>query len=694
MTTRRSIQLRFELLETRAVPAVLYSAVTQTVTLQGSASADYFECFHAESSAGGVPMLVVTEGQAPYAVRYEFDLTKKPVIRVQANLGGGDDILGCNSTMTIPLTASGGSGMDIITGTAVADRIFCGEGPDVVYAGDGDDYINGQGGVDSIHGYNGNDTIYGELGDDLLWGDQGIDTIHGGNDSDDQIWGGTEDDVLFGNSGSDTIDGEEGNDTITGNDGDDYLYGGPGTDTIRGSNGRDFLYGGFDDDTLFGENGNDRLEGGVVGWMGSDNDVLSGGANNDTLLGNDGDDQLNGNDGVDTLFGGNGKDTLRGGTGNDTIHGDADNDRLYGDNDRDQLFGDDGEDWLNGGAGNDALDGGDHDDTLVSVDNATTDTLYGRVGFDSFWIDQNWGAADNVRDETANEFDTNFHQVTTFTNGADRTLNGDRIADPRTQFNGEVFGYQNFREYVLFADGGPQLEDIRQGHLGDCWLLSTLGSAVNVTPNVIKQLVVDFGDGTYGVQIDNRVFRVDADLPRDTHGDRTLAYADISLNGAIWVPIVEKAWAIHRGNSYQSINNDTSYFALGKIGGQDRHLYHVSDGSVVLSNLAMNPGWNGIVNTKNSVNSVSTLLNNHAYVIKDIHLLNGVMDTIVLYNPHGKDSTPIRNEFGTPSYLDGELVTGCLDGADDGFVTLSISEFCADALDPIGVITADFSRFF
>lgn len=688
-----SFQPRFEQLETRLVPAVIYDAATQFVTLQGTPVADHFECFHGLSSAG-VPLLIVTEGVAPTAVRHEFDLTKRPVTRVQANLGNGDDIVACNTAMSIPLFANCGLGRDVITGTAVADRIFGGGGWDTVWAGDGDDFIDGQADGDYLHGQNGNDTIYGDIGNDFIWGEQGVDTIHGGNDSDDQIWGGTEDDFLFGDGGNDTIQGEEGVDTINGNDGNDYLYGGPGDDFIRGSTGRDFLYGGDGSDNLQGENGNDRIEGDPANSLAPGNDIISGGANDDTILGYAGNDDINGNDGVDTIFGGDGNDVLRGGTGNDTIHGDNGNDRLFGDNDRDQLFGDAGDDWLNGGQGNDTLDGGPQDDILVSVDNATTDTLFGRLGFDSFWIDQNWGAADDVRDETGNEFDTNFHQVTTFANGADRTLNGDAIADPSTQANGSIFPYANFRNNSLFAEGGPVITDIRQGLLGDCWMLSSLGAALTVTPNVIRQTVVDFGDGTYGVQLDNRIYRVDADLPlvNGMLPDRTLAFADISTNGSIWVPIIEKAWATHRSNAYSSIEGSTAYFGMGTIGGQDRHIYMVSDGSLVLGNLQNNVGWKGVLNTKNSINNVSILLNDHGYVITDVNIAN---DTVTVYNPHGIDNIPLRNADGTPQ-LDGHgnPIAGPAQGDDDGFITLTVAQFCSDAADPFGAITADFSRFF
>jgi hypothetical protein len=62
--------------------------------------------------------------------------------------------------------------------------------------------------------------------------------------------------------------------------------------------------------------------------------------------------------------------------------------------------------------------------------------------------------------------------------------------------------------------------------------------------------VVDLGDGTYAVNFHNNgkdVFvRVDADLW--TRFDGSLGYAKKGIDGSIWAPIVEKAWAFYRNN--------------------------------------------------------------------------------------------------------------------------------------------------
>jgi hypothetical protein len=70
-------------------------------------------------------------------------------------------------------------------------------------------------------------------------------------------------------------------------------------------------------------------------------------------------------------------------------------------------------------------------------------------------------------------------------------------------------------------------------------------------------MVVDLGDGTYAVRFyrdgQPQYVRVDGELWTDPYG--TPRYARPGGEGAIWVPIVEKAWAFfrHQEGNYDSI---------------------------------------------------------------------------------------------------------------------------------------------
>lgn len=266
--------------------------------------------------------------------------------------------------------------------------------------------------------------------------------------------------------------------------------------------------------------------------------------------------RLYGNGGNDTIYGGNGRDIIDGGTGNDKLYGRGGNDVVLGADDddtvdggagNDVVSGDNGSDWVNGGVGTDAISGGADDDVLVSIDGGLTDTVDGGPGADALWIDRT-GTATDAR-TGVDGLDT-VHSVAAFANGADRTLNGDRIADPVTT-GGAI--YERFTNRPLFASTGPSIDDIVQQInvgsssttpiLDDGWLLAGLGSVVNAAPEVIAQNIVDFGDGTYGVALGGSFYRIDNDLPVMNMGILSPAYAALGQENSMWVPLYEKAFA-------------------------------------------------------------------------------------------------------------------------------------------------------
>ncbi|MFM7151382.1 MAG: C2 family cysteine protease, partial [Gemmataceae bacterium] len=271
-------------------------------------------------------------------------------------------------------------------------------------------------------------------------------------------------------------------------------------------------------------------------WGNGGNDYLEGYNAVDALFGGDGDDTLVGYGGNDILVGNNGNDKMEGMAGNDVLLGGDGNDKLYGDA---------GNDQLNGGAGADSMYGGSGSDVLISLDASTSDVLEGNTQRDIFWRD----AGDVVAGlETHDVIQT----IARFSNSADLSLNGDRIADPRTISSDT---YRRFANNPLFSQWGPRLTDIRQGAIGDCYFLAALGGVVQDNSFAIRQRVVDFNDGTYGVRLGSEFYRVDDDLPVFSLLNTRPAYADLGASNSMWVAIMEKAYAHYRTgeNSYESI---------------------------------------------------------------------------------------------------------------------------------------------
>jgi Ca2+-binding RTX toxin-like protein len=738
---RKSLQFRtdtaslIESLEHRRMLTVTYDAVTDTVNLDGSLGVDIYAISMLNKGAGSF-FKVVENG-----VIHTFNQATQPVLHLTADLKDGSDAIVMQASLTQDLRADCGIGGDVVYGAAGNDFIDGDFDNDAIFGRDGNDTVIGSAGRDFVHGDNGDDVITGDSDNDTLYGDEGYDNIDGGRDSDDLIHGGTEDDTLNGSEGNDTVYGEEGNDKIYGETGEDSLMGDSGNDTLEGGDQNDYLDGGTEDDTLKGQanadqlvggDGNDSLEGndGPDTLYGSEGkDTLSGGEMNDLLNGDEGQDSLYGNDGADTLNGGDnddsldggdhddlldgdrGDDTLSGGAGDDDLtgdvgedelhggadddtlhgndgddelHGDAGNDLVKGEHDDDRVFGDAGDDTLEGGDGNDnlfagegtdTLEGGDGDDILVSIDDDDTDSLLGEAGFDSFWVDRTGlFSTDEIADSDANEEETNVHKVEEFENGADRSLDGDFIADP---VGGDNWG--NYADHPLFGSLGPVLTDVHQGNLADCWFMSSIASAVNVNANVARQLVADLGDGTYVVQINQKQYRVDADLAFKEGDTTDLEFAGFGHDDSIWVPIVEKAWALYRDGTYDSLNNDTPYFCLGKIGGNDRLFGPVNNLTAEPALIALDLlNQAAVTCSKIGDGSTEVLTDSHCYALVGVGYdpFTLLPISVTLYNPYGEDRGVDYD-----------------DGADDGFVTITIDQWIHDAQDPVGLITANFSKY-
>ncbi|HEY0477077.1 MAG TPA: C2 family cysteine protease [Kofleriaceae bacterium] len=327
--------------------------------------------------------------------------------------------------------------------------------------------------------------------------------------------------------------------------------------------------------TANGGDGNDTLRGG------SGPDFLIGGYGQDTLYGNDGDDVLWGSGGSDVLYGGNGNDVLYGHGGNDELHGGP------------------GRDTLNGGSGNDQLFGDEGQDLLISV-GLGSDTLTGGAQWDNYWID----SSDTITDASAGELDLGYvHVISQFRGvvypggpavavGLDPI--GEDLPDP-SKYDTHTGTLTSFDDHPLFAAGGPSKDDIFQGSVGDCYFMSRLAAFAGADPELIRKTVAPLGDGSYAVRFQRNgvddYIRVDSDLWADSTGKPL--YARPGQGGAIWVPIIEKAFAIGRRDqaSYPSISggNGTTLSTIPYTGSTIEISDGISAATVVLWNLFGQP---------------------------------------------------------------------------------------------------------
>jgi hypothetical protein len=106
---------------------------------------------------------VVADAAGGHEVRAPFLSGRKVFSRnagsIRVLLGGGDDVLTVDASVTVPVLARGGAGDDELRG---------GSGRDVLLGEEGDDRLHGGAGVDLLVGGVGADLLRGQGGDDLL----------------------------------------------------------------------------------------------------------------------------------------------------------------------------------------------------------------------------------------------------------------------------------------------------------------------------------------------------------------------------------------------------------------------------------------------------------------------------------------------------------------------------------------------
>jgi len=138
----------------------------------------------------------------------------------------------------------------------------------------------------------------------------------------------------------------------------------------------------------------------------------------------------------------------------------------------------------------------------------------------------------------------------------------------------------SFDEYTGdYSGAGASPDDVKQGALGDCYLLAALAAVARANPKAIEDMISDKGDGTYdvtiyvdtawfGKKLEKRVINVKPTFPSK---DGKPVYAKQGGAGAggprLWAMLIEKAYAIHKGG-YDDIEGGYGGPAMEAITGK------------------------------------------------------------------------------------------------------------------------------
>lgn len=214
-----------------------------------------------------------------------------------------------------PVThAYGGTGADLIQGSANDDTLM-GYG--------GDDYLMGAVGVDLIMGGAGNDALFGESGADTLQGGLGADRYSGGSGADSYVFNRGDGADIIAPTDPDDTGGDEvhlGAGIVAGDLRFFQLADGSLFMRIDGTQDSILFEGWFTDTgpnvTAVRLHDNSLINAGEISALAAG--VLGGTAGDDVLIGTSADDRIEGYAGNDSLDGRAGNDTLVGGEGEDT----------------------------------------------------------------------------------------------------------------------------------------------------------------------------------------------------------------------------------------------------------------------------------------------------------------------------------------------------------------------------------------
>jgi len=222
---------------------------------------------------------------------------------------------------------------------------------------------------------------------------------------------------------------------------------------------------------------------------------------------------------------------------------------------------------------------------------------------------------------------------------------------------------------ALFPQTPSHLDEV-QGQMGDCYLISALGTLADSNPAAIQNAIIDNGDGTYTVRfysgpggvINNGsgaisagfstgvgtpdYITVDRMLPASSSG--ILQYADYGASvtnaaNSLWIPLIEKAYAQWNQtgkegrdgtNNFASIQGGWMATVDAQVLGYNAYDYIMTTTAEKIAVDALAAHKAVTIGTQNFSGTVLGLYANHAYAITGY---NAATDTFTLYNPWGSN---------------------------------------------------------
>ena len=148
----------------------------------------------------------------------------------------------------------------------------------------------------------------------------------------------------------------------------------------------------------------------------------------------------------------------------------------------------------------------------------------------------------------------------------------------------------SFVSKPLYAAGGPGMNDINQGYLGDCYLLSSLAEVASQNASAITSMITNNGNNTYGVRF---YYHGTAEYVT-VNNDLANGGAEFNSGPDLWGSLIEQAYA-----QFQTINLDTgnsvnygnSWSTIGNGGMPDWALEGITGAASITDYFANGSSW-------------------------------------------------------------------------------------------------------
>jgi hypothetical protein len=181
----------------------------------------------------------------------------------------------------------------------------------------------------------------------------------------------------------------------------------------------------------------------------------------------------------------------------------------------------------------------------------------------------------------------------------------------------------------LFSTSGPSMNDINQGYLGDCYLLSSLAEVANLNSSDITSMFSSNGNNTYGVR-----FYVNGKADYVTVNASLADGGSIFNNGGgdVWASLAEKAYAQLQASGAVTGNSisGNSWTAIGNGGAPEMALEEITGATAITDFDASGGSWSKVVYNQSFGVTGSTSGNSTSSVLSTVAADLAAGDDVIL----------------------------------------------------------------